>query len=244
MPVIVSLTTIPSRIGKVHLVLKSILAQKHQPKKIILVLNEGMMDSIPKSLLELTDAGFVKILSSHLTGPHKKLLPALKEYPNLPIITCDDDFFYQKNWLENLFRAHKNSPKYIIANQTRLITYANQKLLPYQQWSMNFDASLVNKSILPIGAAGTLYPPKSLHDEVFDEKLFLKLSPHADDLWFKAMALKQGTLSVQAPLATKPPVPIFGSQVVSLKKQNIGQDKNRVQWQNLTDYYQLNLKND
>jgi hypothetical protein len=38
-----------------------------------------------------------------------------------------------------------------------------------------------------------LYPPGTLHPDVCDESLFLKLAPHADDIWFWAMAVLNGT---------------------------------------------------
>ena len=43
------------------------------------------------------------------------------------------------------------------------------------------------------GGAGCLYPPNSLHEDVFKEKLFMSLCPSSDDVWFWAMALLKGT---------------------------------------------------
>ena len=46
---------------------------------------------------------------------------------------------------------------------------------------------------LPTGCGGVLYPPGSLHPDATDALAFLRLAPTADDLWFWAMAVRQGT---------------------------------------------------
>ena len=42
LPIIVSLTTIPQRLGKVHITIRSLFSQKGQPEKIILWLHESL----------------------------------------------------------------------------------------------------------------------------------------------------------------------------------------------------------
>jgi hypothetical protein len=46
---------------------------------------------------------------------------------------------------------------------------------------------------VPIGSGGVLYPPGSLHFMVHDHDGFETYAPHADDLWLKLAAWKQGT---------------------------------------------------
>ena len=151
---------------------------------------------------------------------------------------------YRKNWLSKLYQAHENHPDHIVANQTRCITYGSDgELLSYKAWKPNESGCQNPLLTLPIGAGGTLYPPDSMHKTVFNQELFLQLTPKADDLWFKAMGLLKGTKSIQAQNSGKEPIPIWGSQKVSLKKGNIGMDKNRTQWQALTDHFQLKFEN-
>nr|WP_297916305.1 hypothetical protein [uncultured Allomuricauda sp.] len=45
-PVIVSLTSIPSRLGTLHLVIRSLLVQDKLPKKILLWLNKEIKDKL------------------------------------------------------------------------------------------------------------------------------------------------------------------------------------------------------
>ena len=60
-----------------------------------------------------------------------------------------------------------------------------------------YEPSLLNKQS---GVGGVLYPPHSLHPEVSNEKVFMDICPHADDLWFYAMAVMAGTKVVGCPV--------------------------------------------
>lgn len=237
-PVIVSLATIPSRLHIVHITVRSILNQSVVPKKIILWLHEDLKTKVPKKLAKL-QGEFFEIRFSKLTSSHRKLVNTLKIYPELAILTCDDDMIYRKNWLNNTYNSHLENSTAIIANQVRCISYDNDEVLPYTKWNTMGDACKNHLALLPIGAGGTLYPPNSLHEDVLDSELFLKLTPTTDDLWFKAMSLKKETISIFSKYPIRKPIPILGSQVVSLKKGNIKEDKNRVQWKNVADYYKL-----
>ena len=238
-PVIISLASIPSRLHIVHLTIRSLLNQDLLPEKIVLWLHRDLKTNIPKKLNNLVGELFSIEFTDYLSS-HRKLVEPLKMYPKKIIVTCDDDMMYRKNWLSNLYEAHQKNPDKIIANQTRCITYSKSgELLPYKQWKFNPSGCENPKLTLPIGAGGTLYPPNAMDQKVFEQDLFLKLAPNADDLWFKMMGLLKGTQSIQAYNSEKEPIPIWGSQKVSLKKGNIGMDKNRVQWQALTDHFQL-----
>ena len=45
------------------------------------------------------------------------------------------------------------------------------------------------KIVFPIGCGGILYPPKCFHKDITNNALFTNLAPHADDIWFWAMAI-------------------------------------------------------
>jgi len=240
LPVIVSLTTIPSRLDKVSIVIRSILDQSHYPQKILLWLEEGLRDQLPSALEKLQSHRF-EIYYCKGTYSHRKLIHTLKLYPDLPIITCDDDFIYRKNWLVSLYRQHKKFPKNIIANHVRTIQYDDDgNLLPYKQWVYEPKHANLN-AVMAVGGKGVLYPPNALHPDVFNEALFLKLTPKADDLWFKAMALRNNIHPKLSEILVKEPIPILGTQAISLKKENVDQDKNLQQWKDLEDYFQLAL---
>ncbi|CAZ97047.1 MULTISPECIES: hypothetical protein [Zobellia] len=236
-PVIVSLTSIPSRLNTLHLVVKSILNQSMLPEKIVLWLNNDLKNAIPKKLKALIGNRF-EIRFSDLTSSHRKLIHSLVAFPEKTIITIDDDLMYRKNLIELLYKEHLKAPKHIIANRTVNLSYdetGNPK--PFRQWKNS--KKMNDKVMVPIGAWGILYPPNSLHKDATDLDKFMALTPKADDLWFKAMALLKGTLSVEATLRPKDPIPIGNTQKVSLKKINLGKDLNTKQWAQLEKEYNI-----
>ncbi|WP_422861511.1 glycosyltransferase family A protein [Flagellimonas sp. W118] len=241
LPIIASVASIPSRLNIVHLTIKSILNQDVLPKKIILWLHKDLEKKIPKKL-SLLEGEIFSIKYSETYSSHRKLVETLQVFANDPIVTFDDDMMYRKNWLSKLYKVHQENPKKIIANQSRCITRNEAgDLLSYKDWVSGKIACKNADALLPIGAGGTLYPANSLDSQVFDEKLYMDLAPKADDLWFKAMALLKGTQSIQAKNSGKEPIPIWGSQKVSLKKTNISEDKNRTQWLALANHFNLKV---
>tara|TARA_R110002074_G_scaffold348282_2_gene518738 strand:- start:17586 stop:18416 length:831 start_codon:yes stop_codon:yes gene_type:complete len=238
-PVIVSLTSIPERLQTLHLTIRSILNQDSRPKKILLWLHESLKNEIP-SKLRILESDLFEIMYSDLTCSHRKLIHSLELFPEDIIITCDDDMMYRTNWLSLLYKEYILHPDNIIANQTRYISYTGDgELLPYRNWVFEKNMNFNSTAVIPIGAEGVLYPPKKLKDITTNSELFLSLAPKADDLWFKAMALLNGTNSILAKNRAKTPIPILGSQKYSLKKSNIGGDKNRTQWLALTQHFNI-----
>ena len=238
-PVIVSLTTIASRLNKVHITLRSVMNQTVKPEKIILWINENDSDKIPPTLSKLTG----KLLEIKFTphrSSHKKLIPTLELFPNKTIVTCDDDLIYEKKWLEKLYETHLKFPNDIVCNKARRIGLNDQnELLDYSQWKYNSENDF--RRNLAIGEGGILYPPNALNKQVTDYELALRLTPNADDLWFKAMALLNDTNVRLADNPSKVFIPIPGTQKISLKKINVSQNKNVLQLQNLIDYFDLKI---
>lgn len=239
LPVIVSLTSIESRLKSLHLVIRSLLTQSHLPQKIVLWLHQDLKEKLPRSLSQL-ESDLFEICYTQLHSSHKKLIHSLEKYPESIIVTCDDDLMYRKNWLSLIYNASQDFPGCIIGNETLHVNYDEKgEPLPYRQWKYPEKDSENENAIVAIGAWGVLYPPGSLHKTVFDTELFMKLAPYSDDFWFKAMALLRGTKTKQAELTSREPIPIAGTQKISLKKMNIKGVKNDVQWKNLSDQFNL-----
>ena len=238
-PVIVSLTSIPSRLGTLHLVIRSLLKQDHLPKKILLWLNNDLKDQLPHKLTKL-EGDIFEIRFSHLNCPHRKLIHSMEAFPNEIIVTCDDDLMYRKNWLSMIYNEHLANPKNVVGNHTVHINHDETgKPLPFKKWKYPIEGGINPWSMTPIGAWGVLYPPQSLSKSTLNDKKFMELAPRADDLWFKAMALLEGTQSIQAKNTPKEPIPIGGTQKVALKKENLGMDKNTEQWLKLEGAFNL-----
>lgn len=239
LPVVVSLTTIPSRLNIVNLVIRNILSQEKIPHKIVLSVSESLKDSIPRGLRKL-ESSFFEIHFSPLDAPHLKLVNALELYPNDLIVTCDDDVLYPGDWLSALYDSHLERPGYIIAHRIRHIRYdSKREPLPYRKWPFISRNENDSASLLPVGNQGVLYPPGSLSELVTNSKLFLELTPRTDDLWFKAMSEIKGTRCRLPDRQIGRSYPIIGSQGVSLKKVNVDRDANRHAWLRLVRHFNL-----
>lgn len=237
-PLIISLTSIPSRLNTLDLVIKSLFNQTIIPEKIILWLHISLEDKLPNKLTKL-QSNLFEIKYSNLTCSHRKLIHSLKENPNKTIVTCDDDQIYRDNWLKLLYDDHLIDNKAIIAHTTTQIKIdENDNYLPFIKWRIKEESKLKN-FLLPIGAWGILYPPNSMSNIIFNEDLFLRLTPKADDLWFKGMSLLNNTITKQSTKQPKQPIPIIGSQKESLQLENVKKNKNEIQWQALSDNFDL-----
>lgn len=238
--VVISLTTIPYRLPKLHLVIRSLLQQTATFKKIVLWVNEDLQHKIPSSLGRLQSDRF-EIRFSVGKSSHRKLVETLKVYPDEYIVTCDDDLMYPRNWLERLLIEHNRQPKAIVAHMCRVFRFDDNSLMPYKKWhSERLGES--SERTLAVGWGGILYPPSSLHEDVLDEALYMTLAPKADDLWFKAMAYKKGTAVFKSSQPNPEPIPIMLTQKFSLKKENINEDANRKQWLRIAEYYGITIK--
>lgn len=194
--IIVSLTTYSKRIYDVHLTIESIMEQTMKANRIILWLDYSFEKRpLPKALQLLQKRG-LEIEYCKDIRSYTKLIPALKKYPNDAIITIDDDLLYDIDLLEKLIMAYQEDPSYIYCNRHHLMLPDGKgELLPYMQWKWNYTDQNACIWNFPTGVGGVLYPPYSLDEEVFNESVFLDICKYADDVWFKAMAMKKGTLS-------------------------------------------------
>jgi len=238
---IVSLTSIPSRLPILFLCIRSLLEQSVSTK-IVLWLHESLADRLPNSLRVLQSDRFC-ILYSTETSAHRKLVNTLKTFPQHIVVTCDDDMIYPRDWLERLIAEHRQHPNDIVAHECRRIQFENNVAQAYQQWRSEV-AGESHRNTLAIGYGGVLYPLNSLDSQVTDDTVYLALAPKADDLWFKAMSLKKGVATRRSSRHLPKPIPIIGSQSFSLKKHNVRQDGNRIQWQNLQNHYKFEFPDD
>lgn len=191
--VIVSLTSYGERAYNVYLTIVSLMNQSCKANKIILWLAENEFDekSIPETLKKLIKYGlevrFYKDIKSF-----KKLIPTLKEYPDDTIITVDDDMIYPYTFLEVFIKEHKANPQDVLFTRGHKITLccASENIRPYRSWKWNIrEFNSPSIRLFPTGCGGILYPPKCFHSDVLNEEYFLKLTPTADDVWFKTMTV-------------------------------------------------------
>ena len=195
--VIVSLTSHGNRILDSFLAIESIMQGTMKPNRIILWLPEDKEIHscfLENQQLENQQRRGLEIRYVKDMGPHTKLIPALKEFPEDIVITIDDDMFYRPDMVEHLLQAYKKDSSSIQAYRVAVITKDNQeKIESYLKWKQYVHPEKTTNRNVIIGCEGCLYPPHSLSEEVSNEDVFRVLCPFADDIWFTAMALMNGT---------------------------------------------------
>ncbi|GHT38672.1 glycosyl transferase [Bacteroidia bacterium] len=242
---IVSLTTFPARIDTVWITIETIFDQTILPDRIILWLGEEQFPegivTLPKKLLSLQQRGLEIKFRKNLIS-HTKYFYAIKENPEAIVITVDDDLFYPHDLMRILLNLYKQYPHDIISTSAQEIN--DDFFLPQSKWNTpHFNH--INHKIAKcriLGVSGVLYPPNSLHLDVFNIEL-MKICPWADDLWLTIMAVINGTKIVRYEFRSNP-LCIKNTQKFSLWKGNRSVQKlsNDDQWQNLTEYYKTNLE--
>ena len=195
--IIISLTSFPARIDEVTYTIYSLLDQSVKPDEIVLWLGYDKFpnreENLPDILLNLQNRGLTIKWCKDLRS-YTKLIPSLKMYPNDVIVTADDDVYYPKDWLKMLIKQHQKYPENIICHRAHFIRRNEDGTIKkYNEWELS--TKMVRESYYNFltGVGGVLYPPRSLYKDVLKSSLFQKLAPLADDIWFWAMAVLNGT---------------------------------------------------
>jgi hypothetical protein len=241
--VIVSLTSFPSRINDVYLVIKCMLRQTVLPKKIILWLSQPQFEGveIPEKLLCLENEIFeVRFVDGDIRS-HKKYHYAIKEYPNDWILLIDDDIYYPSDMLQKMIDARKVHPDSLICRYGSVILFDNSNLpLPFHSWWWEVSSDCDDQNFFLGTGGGVLFHPKMLYKDVVDVDLALKLTPLADDIWFNAMVNLKGTRKYK--IKTGLLLQIENQQIVRLTSQNTGENKNDIQFEAIIRHYTQTLK--
>lgn len=198
LPVIVSLTTYPKRIETIYKVINILFNQTVLVDKIVLWLAReqfpGGVDSLPKNLVEFTQQG-LEIAWCEDIGAHKKYYYTMKKYPESIVITVDDDIYYSNDLVERLLKSYIKYPYAVSAIRAHLITFDhNGNIREYKEWKHRCRKD--NKpslALIATGAGGVLYPPRCMHNEVFNIEMIKKTCLKGDDLWLKMMQVMVNT---------------------------------------------------
>lgn len=241
---VVSLTTHGRRIERVFQTVESIFNQSKKANKVVLYLSK---DEFKEAELPLTlqmqikrglEIRYVKDIRAYT-----KLIPALHDFPEANIITVDDDHIYPFDMIDLLSRCHHRYPKSVCCRVSREMTMnGKDSFNTYLTFNHTYPASYTTSPrFLALGYGGVLYPPHSLHPDVVNEELFTKLSPFADDLWYKAMELLQGTAVVQLPRSKSDRTAFEDKnyQELGLWHENIDNHQNDRQIKAIFDHYNL-----
>ncbi len=191
---IVSLTSYGKRVTEaLPYALYSLLTQTLLPKRVVVYLDDDNWNenNLPNILQTLKRKG-VEFYFCEDIRSFKKLIPALRMFPDEAIMTVDDDFYYNSNYMEWMQKAYAQSDKKtVLGSWGCIVEKRNGEFLPYSEWR---DCKYGNEKseYSMFGCCCCCYPPHIFDDEILKKEVFMELCPTADDLWFWAMERRQG----------------------------------------------------
>ena len=178
---VVSLTSHPPRFRWLAVCLRRLLSQDVRPDAVVLWLARGDAAHLPSNVTELQKHGLT-IRECADVKSYNKLIPALEAYPDAFIVTVDDDMLYSRGLLRRFVEEY-NRPDEILCQYARRIALSGNRIAPYDDW-LPIEGSATGPDVFPEGIGGVMYPPGTLTPEVSNAEAFMRLCPHADDVWF------------------------------------------------------------
>jgi len=238
--VIVSLTTYGNRLYEVYLAIESIMQQSLKSNRIVLWLSDELKDCTLPIVLQKQQRRGLDIRYCKDIRAYTKLIYSLKEFPNEIIITIDDDHLYYFDLIEVLVNSYKTNSNFIYSQDIlNMKLMSHDKLEKYSKWKKvnNNTPSHFN---FPRGVGGVLYPPNCFNNEVFNENVFLDICKYADDIWFKAMALFNGTMAQRIFTHNKNDIDCLTNKASEHSTLNhINKNMNDIQLKSVFDKYKL-----
>ena len=244
--VIISMTSIPSRIDKVWITMESLLRQTYKPDKILLWLarDEFQNVKLPYKLMEQTNRG-IEIRYCENLKSYKKFYFTAKEYPNDYIIVVDDDVIYAENMLMELIQTYGKNKGCVICHRSHYINVQHGKLRPYNRW---IDYHKRNDLIREptyynffTGCGGILFPMFLMDRKVLDKDAYMKLAPSADDVWLNLCSWISGLKIKNTEGILGNTIVIESSSSKGLAQRNVGQGKNDQQIKQVLEYLNINI---
>lgn len=244
---IISLTSYPDRINKIHLCINSLLRQKYKASRVILWLADSQFrkkEDLPKKLLKLEKKGLEIKFCEDLKS-YKKIIYSAKEYSDNIIITADDDTLYPEFWTDGLLKEYQKFPDCVVCYRAHEITFDKSgNVNIYSKWKhLSPDTKGPSTNLVAIGVGGILYPEYFFKNVNFDYKVIKKICPTADDLWLKAITLINGYKVVKVNKNSKEWFTIRQTQNTKLTTENVEKDnKNDIAMAKLIRYYNMKFE--
>lgn len=196
--IIVSFTTIDSRINYIKPMVDSILSQTVQPDRLEVYLSDHPSlfiggidqgippDKVPQFLRDYEKQRKLTLKYTDNIGPARKLIPCLQENwgTNNIIITVDDDVIYPSHTIENLVTAYKQHGC-VITMRGKQPTFNKYNVIEanYLRWHP-LKHQYKDLHAFITGAGGVLYKTSFFSEKVLNIKMLLETCPLADDIWF------------------------------------------------------------
>lgn len=188
--VIVALTTIPARTGRIAPALRSLVDQTRPADRVLLAYpDRTWREGIPYPPPPPLPPG-VELMPCADEGPATKLLPALAAEPEAAIIVADDDVIYPVNFVETLLEAHRADP----AAALGLRGVALDDDTDPRMWDHVLATAIRAPVAVDIlfGTWGYLVPPGAFDDAVFDFTGYPPALRFVDDVWVSGHLARRG----------------------------------------------------
>jgi len=225
-PLIVSLTSYPSRYATLVHTLRALLRQTVRPDMTILWIEKDHQDQLPSEILDLKTRG-LSIGTGEKIRSYNKIIPVLREYPGATIVTADDDIYYPRTWLEKLVAARQQDAEcQVLCHRGHRIALDGDGVpSPYKQWQRPAKLPEQSRLIFPTGVMGVMYGPDAFHPDMARSDLFTELSPTTDDVWLYWMTRLRGhdARKIESDIRI---VEWPGSQATNLRLGNIHESGN------------------
>ena len=230
---IVSMTTIPSRKGRLKDLINIILKQSWQGfEKFCINIDDNLSkeDYEFYDMLKEIDNRIEINICDHKWRSCNKLLPTIKKYPDAVVITVDDDIDYPIDSLKTLVEAYEQNPDCIITHETNPIIVINGQFVGY---SNNLDLKLDQKYFAKYLSNCCLFPPHVFDNtDLFDyDKMMQCTDGTHDELWFWINSTINGVQCIGLDYIYM----FTGLENVysdGYKLSNINSDQNIVNWYN------------
>jgi hypothetical protein len=202
--IVVSITTINSRLHLVKKVIYNLLEQSVLPHIIhIFYSTEPFLYDKGISIKEISEL-YEEICINNLTstkiiftntpniGPYRKLIPALKIYKNSIIITLDDDHLNEKDFIKKYIDCYNKTNSIICSGGRRLDLKNISNYDIVLSYMMPIDVPIMH--FIPEGFGGILYHTNMFDEEFinFDYKSLPELVLKNDDVYFRLYTFNKG----------------------------------------------------
>ena len=200
--IVVSLTSIPDRVGLIGPALRSLVDQTCPADRIVLAwprrsLRTGEAYPSPRDI-----PPGVEVLECDDVGPATKLLPTLQREREALIIVVDDDVIYPFDFIETLLNAHRADPRAAIG-------YRGWRLEPGRDprdLDHVFATALKRPEDVDIlfGTWGYLVPPGALDAAMHDFEGYPPETRWVDDVWISGHLARRGVARRVVPARALP----------------------------------------
>ena len=188
-PVIISLTSFPARIGNVWMTIESLFCQTHKPMSIVLWLSRDQfpneLNDLPSRLVKQQERGLVIRFVDGDIRSFKKFFYAFQEFKESLVMTLDDDLLLPSYFLKSIYDCKKMHPNNVIASFG--FRFSWDKTINYIKptgTKINPDDS--GNNLFFGSGGGTLFETNIASKMDTIEKI-RELCPTADDIYLNAL---------------------------------------------------------